>query len=220
MRSVYERLSKIEHKRLSFCHFTINIIESIVFHGIRTIRTILVCLSIIVVIAVSEAVCLMNITTLLVKFHLSKERFVPTELRNHLTRASHLPFSDDCSRISCILSQMCECSFIVIHISEADIIAVAVHSGHHLHAARAAKRKGIHIGIHNTLLCQSIDIRGFILRSTVASEAFCPDVVGKEEYDIRLLLLSRSTSCCSHQRAESTDFLKIAHIRYFLLATI
>ena len=209
MWSVHQRLCKIEHERLSFLNLAVNVIECIVLHRIRTIWTVVISLAVVVVVAVCETVCLMDVTAFLVEFHLSQEGLVETELRNHLTGASHLPFSYDCSRIPGFLRNMGECPFVIIHISEADVVLIVVHSGHHLHSARTAQRQRVHVGIQDTACCKRIYMRRLVLRTSVTSEAFSSDVVCKKEHDVRLLLWC---ACCdSHHRAEQAYFLHFIH---------
>ena len=147
MRGMDQWFCVIQHERLSFLNLAVYVVEGIILHGIRAVWTIVVSLAVVVVVAVGETVGLVNITTFLVEFHLSKERLVETELRNHLARASHLPFAYDCRRVSCLLGHVSKCSLIVIHISETHVVLIIVHSGHHLHAARTAQRQRVHIRI-------------------------------------------------------------------------
>ena len=83
----------------------------------------------------------MHIAALLVEFDLCQEGLFESELRNHLARAAHLPFSDDGGRITGLLSHMGKGSLVVIHITEAYIVLVIVHSCHDLNTARAAERQ-------------------------------------------------------------------------------
>ena len=73
MRRMYKRLSEIQHERLAFFYLAVDIIKGIILHGIRSVWTIFISLSVIVVIAVCKTVCLMHVTALLIKFHLSEE---------------------------------------------------------------------------------------------------------------------------------------------------
>ena len=91
---------------------------------------------------------------------------------------------------------MSEGSFIIVHISEAHIVLIIVHSCHDLNAARTAERHGIHIGICNALTRKSVDVRGFVFRTSITTEALGSDIISEEEHNVRLLLLNWSTGSC------------------------
>ena len=205
MWSVYERLCEIEHERLACLHLTVDIVECIVLHSVRTERTVFVFLSVVIEPAVCRAVCLVLSAAFLVELDLRKERLVESELWHHFAAASHLPFTDDCCRISRFLSKMGKRVLVIVHITETYVVAVIVQTGHYLHAAWRTERHCVHIGISDTLVCKGIDVRCLVLCTAVASETFSSDIIGKEEYDVRFLFLLWTAACRCRQGSHTGE---------------
>ena len=81
----------------------------------------------------------------LVDFELTETPFVEPEFGNHLPGSSELPFPDDGRGVSGLLGEVGEGMFVVVHVSEVDVVSVVVDAGHELHSGGGAERQGVHV---------------------------------------------------------------------------
>ena len=121
---------------------------------------------------------------LLVHFELEKAPLVPSQPRGHLAVASELPLAEHTGRIAGLPGQLGEGGFVVVHIAEADVVAVVVLTGHQLHTRGRAQRLGVHIAEEKAVAGQRIDRVRVVGDAAHAAETFGADVVSQKKHDV------------------------------------
>ena len=98
---------------------------------------------------------------------------------------------------------MAEGVFVVVHISEANVVAIVVDTRHKLHARRAAQRHGMHVLVKNAPLGQRVDVGRMVSRAAIAAETLLADVVGKVKHNVGTGLFGLLAATGERQQPET-----------------
>lgn len=183
MGRMHERRGAVEQEGLSGLLLPVEEFECRAFEPVGTVGRIFV-MTVVVHHAVGVAVGAGRTVELLVHIELEKAPLVPSQARGHPAVASELPLAEHPGRIAGLPGQLGEVGFVVIHIAEADVVAVVVLTGHQLHARGRTQRLGVHIGEEQAVAGQRIDRVRVVGDAAHAAETFGADVVRQKQHDV------------------------------------